>query len=274
MDAKATEKSSLRLKLHEIIYEADTKPGKLFDIALLIIILISILLVMLESVQSIYETYGDFLDIAEWVITLLFSLEYILRIVCVKKPWKYIFSFYGIVDFLSTLPKYLSLILANSHQLAVLRAIRLLRVFRILKIPRYVGASDRLLTALHSSRAKITVFLLFILILCMILGTVMYMVEEPENGFTSIPKGVYWAIVTLTSVGYGDMTPVTALGQLIASAIMILGYAIIAVPTGIISSEMIHSKIQTNTQVCPSCMREGHKNDALFCYHCGDQLNG
>ena len=266
-------KISLKHRLHEIIYEADTRGGKLFDVILLIAILTSILFVMLESVQSIDEKYGPFLDVAEWVITILFSLEYVLRIVTVKKPWKYIFSFYGIIDLLSTIPKYVSLILIDSHNLAVLRALRLLRIFRILKIARYIGASNRLLLALRSSRAKIAVFLLFVLILCIILGTIMYMIEGAENGFTSIPRSVYWAIVTLTTVGYGDIAPVTALGQLIASVIMILGYAIIAIPTGIVGSEMMNAKIHTNTQSCPNCMRDSHQDDALFCYHCGGKLN-
>ena len=273
MNSKVKNKPSLKHRLHEIIYEADTRGGKLFDVILLIAILASILFVMLESVQSIDEKYGSFLDVAEWVITILFSLEYMLRIVTVKKPWKYIFSFYGIIDLLSTIPKYISLILIDSHNLAVLRALRLLRIFRILKVTRYIGASNRLLLALRSSRAKIAVFLLFVLILCIILGTIMYMIEGAENGFTSIPRSVYWAIVTLTTVGYGDIAPVTALGQLIASAIMILGYAIIAIPTGIVGSEMMNAKIHTNTQSCPNCMRDSHQDGAIFCYHCGDKLN-
>ena len=273
LNSEVKNKPSLKHRLHEIIYEADTRGGKLFDVILLIAILASILFVMLESVQSIDEKYGPFLDVAEWVITILFSLEYVLRIVTVKKPWKYIFSFYGIIDLLSTIPKYVSLILIDSHNLAVLRALRLLRIFRILKIARYIGASNRLLLALRSSRAKIAVFLLFVLILCIILGTIMYMIEGAENGFTSIPRSVYWAIVTLTTVGYGDIAPVTALGQLIASAIMILGYAIIAIPTGIVGSEMMNANIHTNTQSCPNCMRDSHQDGAIFCYHCGDKLN-
>ena len=273
MSYNSKHKIPLKQRLHEIIYEADTRSGKLFDVILLIAILASILFVMLESIQSIDEAYGSYLDIAEWVITILFSLEYMLRIITVKKPWKYIFSFYGIIDLLSTIPKYVSLILIDSHNLAVLRALRLLRIFRILKITRYIGASNRLLIALKSSRAKISVFLLFVFILCIILGTIMYMIEGAENGFTSIPRSVYWAIVTLTTVGYGDIAPVTALGQLIASAIMILGYAIIAIPTGIVGSEMMNANIHTNTQSCPNCMRDSHQDGAIFCYHCGDKLN-
>ena len=273
MKSTTENKPSLKHRLHEIIYEADTRGGKLFDVILLIAILASILFVMLESIQSIDEAYGSYLDIAEWVITILFSLEYLLRIITVKKPSKYIFSFYGIIDLLSTIPKYVSLILIDSHNLSVLRALRLLRIFRILKITRYIGASNRLLVALRSSRAKIAVFLLFVLILCTILGTIMYMIEGAENGFSSIPRSVYWAIVTLTTVGYGDIAPVTALGQLIASAIMILGYAIIAIPTGIVGSELLNAKIHTNTQSCPNCMRDSHQDDAIFCYDCGDKLN-
>lgn len=272
---KSTEKKkhSLRHRLHEVIYEADTPSGKLFDVVLLIAILASILFVMLESVESINDKYGDLLDKAEWVITILFSIEYILRIVAVKKPWNYIFSFYGIIDLLSTIPKYVSLIVVGSHNLAALRALRLLRVFRILKLTRYIGESNRLLIALRSSRAKISVFLFFVIILCIILGTIMYMIEGADNGFTSIPRSVYWAIVTLTTVGYGDIAPGTPLGQLIASVIMILGYSIIAIPTGIVSAEMTRVNVDTNTQACPNCMAEGHKDGAEFCYNCGHKLN-
>ena len=266
-------KTSFKHRLHEIIYEADTPSGKLFDVVLLIAILASILFVMLESVQSINEKYGDLLNIAEWVITVLFSIEYILRIIAIKKPWKYVFSFYGIIDFLSTIPKYLSIILVGTHNLAALRALRLLRVFRILKLARYIGESNRLIIALRASRTKISVFLFFVLILCIILGTVMYMIEGAENGFTSIPRSVYWAIVTLTTVGYGDIAPGTPLGQLIASAIMILGYSIIAIPTGIVSSEMVKTNVHTNTQACPNCLKENHQDGAEFCYNCGNKLN-
>ena len=273
MDNNKQQKTSFKHRLHEIIYEADTPSGKFFDVVLLIAILASILFVMLESVPSINDEYGKFLNIAEWVITILFSVEYILRIVAIKKPWKYVFSFYGIIDFLSTIPKYLSLILVGTHNLAALRALRLLRVFRILKLARFIGASNRLLVALRASRAKIAVFLFFVVILCIILGTLMYMIEGADNGFTSIPRSVYWAIVTLTTVGYGDIAPGTPLGQLIASAIMILGYAIIAIPTGIVGSEMVKTMVHTNTQACPNCLKENHQDGAGFCYHCGNKLN-
>lgn len=274
MKEKQQPKKSYKHRLHEIIYEADTRSGKVFDVILLMAILASILFVMLESVKSFDEKYHAFLDIAEWVITILFSIEYILRIVSIKKPLKYIFSFYGIIDLLSTIPKYLALIFAGTHQLAALRALRLLRVFRILKLARYIGASNRLIIALKASKAKIAVFLFFVIILCIILGTVMYMIEGEENGFTSIPRSVYWAIVTLTTVGYGDIAPHTPIGQFIASIIMILGYGIIAIPTGIVTSEMTRNdQIHTNTQSCPNCLAEEHIDNAEFCYNCGNKLN-
>lgn len=269
------EKPSWRHRLHEIIYEADTKEGKLFDIVLLIAIIASIVFVMLESVKSFDEKLYEFLNIAEWIITILFSIEYILRIVAIKKPFRYIFSFYGIIDLLSTLPKYLSFVIVGSHNLAALRALRLLRVFRILKLTRYVGASNRLIIALRASKAKIAVFLFFVVIICIILGTIMYMVEGEENGFTSIPRSVYWAIVTLTTVGFGDIAPNTPLGQLIASVIMILGYSIIAIPTGIVGAEMskMTNDEDTNTQACPNCLKDHHKENAIYCYNCGSVLN-
>ncbi|MDB4752373.1 ion transporter [Winogradskyella sp. KYW1333] len=271
-----TTKHSWRAKLHEIIYEADTPIGKLFDVILLIAILASIVLVMLESVESIDNKYHGLLDISEWIITILFSIEYIARIVVVKKPIKYITSFYGIIDLLSTIPKYLSLLLVGSHSLVAFRALRLLRVFRILKLTRYIGESTNFVRALKTSRAKIAVFLSFVLILCIILGTVMYLVESKESGFTSIPRSVYWAIVTLTTVGYGDIAPITPLGQFIASIIMIMGYGIIAVPTGIVSSEMtrINKKdVHTNTQSCPNCLDSSHQDGSHFCHKCGHELN-
>lgn len=264
-------------KLHEIIYEADTPTGKLFDVLLLIAIIASILLVMLESVGSIDTKYHSFLYVSEWVITILFSIEYITRIITVKRPAKYIFSFYGIIDFLSTIPMYLSFIIVGSQSLVALRALRLLRVFRILKLTRYIGESTNLVRALKLSRARIAVFVSFVIILCVILGTIMYLVEsEQGSGFTSIPRSVYWAIVTLTTVGYGDIAPHTPLGQLIASAIMILGYGIIIIPTGIITSEMTRVSrhdIATNTESCPNCLISNHRDDAEYCHHCGHKLN-
>ncbi|MFC2109826.1 ion transporter [Bacteroidota bacterium] len=267
--------STWKNKLHEIIYEADTKAGKLFDVLLLITIFASVVLVMLESVPSINSIYQDFFNIAEWVITILFTLEYILRIVCIKKPSTYIFSYYGLIDFLATIPKYLSLIMGGTYALLVLRALRLLRVFRILKITRYIGESNRLISALKASRPKITVFMFAVMILAVILGTLMYLVEgNADSGFTSIPRSVYWTIVTLTTVGYGDITPVTTLGQFIASFVMIMGYGIIAVPTGIVSAEYTakNHKVSSNTISCKNCNANEHNDGSKFCSNCGEKL--
>jgi len=267
---------SWKNKLHEIIYEADTPSVKLFDVVLLIFILLSIVLVMLESVDYIGNKYYGILNILEWIITILFTFEYIARIICVKKPKAYIFSFYGIIDFLSTIPKYLSLFFVGTHSLVAIRALRLLRVFRILKLTRYIGESTNFGRALKRSRVKVAVFLSFVLVLCIILGTVMYLIEgDKDSGFSSIPRSVYWAIVTLTTVGYGDIAPVSALGQSIASLIMILGYGIIAIPTGIVTSEMTKSErnnIPKNTQSCTNCMESYHTDDAQFCHKCGHPL--
>ncbi len=271
-------------KLHEIIYEADTPAGKLFDVILLIAIIASVILVMLESVKSIDVRFHNFLNISEWIITILFTIEYIARIITVKKPIKYITSFYGVIDLLSTIPKYLSLIFGGVHALAALRALRLLRVFRILKLARFLGASNNLVNALKASRAKISVFLFAVVIVAVILGTIMYLVEGEENGFTNIPKSVYWCIVTLTTVGFGDIAPQTPLGQFIASMVMILGYGIIAVPTGIVSAEYTaHSKskdepkeddfVHVNTQCCVNCLNEKHQDEAEFCHKCGSRLH-
>jgi voltage-gated potassium channel len=277
-------KTHWKTKLHDIIYEAETPAGKLFDVVLLITIIASILLVMLESVNSIDNKYHDFLNISEWVITILFTLEYIARIITVRKPWKYIFSFYGIIDLLSTIPKYISLIFGGIHALAALRALRLLRVFRILKLARYLGASNNLVNALKASRAKISVFLFAVMIVAIILGTIMYLVEGEENGFTNIPKSVYWCIVTLTTVGFGDIAPQTPFGQFLASLVMILGYGIIAVPTGIVSAEYANRhkskteddvkepQIHLNSQSCSNCMAENHKDKSQYCYNCGEKI--
>ena len=281
-----TKKHNWKDKLYEIIYEADTPAGKLFDVVLLIFILASIALVMLESVSWIDAKYHNLLYIGEWIVTILFSIEYIARIITVKKPTKYIFSFYGIVDFLSTIPMYLSFFFVGGHALVALRALRLLRVFRILKLARYLGASNQLASAIKASRAKISVFLFAVIIASIIFGTLMYLVEGEENGFTNIPKSVYWCIVTLTTVGFGDITPQTPLGQFIASAIMVLGYGIIAVPTGIVSAEYTRSankedeenngkpeKVHLNSQSCQNCLSTRHKDKAEYCYNCGHNLH-
>lgn len=259
-------------KIHQIIYEADTKSGKLFDIVLLWAILASIVLVMLESIADLDAKYHSFFNISEWVITILFTIEYILRIISVKQPKNYIFSFYGIIDLLSTIPKYLSLVFGGAHALVALRALRLLRVFRILKLVRFIGATNNLSKALKASKYKIFVFISAVLVICIIIGTIMYLIEGDDSGFTSIPKGIYWAIVTLTTVGYGDIAPQTGLGQLIASMVMILGYGIIAIPTGIITAEFAKQQINTNTQCCPNCATERHNDNAIYCYKCGEKI--
>lgn len=250
--------------------------GKLFDIALLIVIVLSIILVMLESVSELNKKYFWEFYTAEWLITFFFTIEYILRIISIKKPWKYIFSFYGIVDLLSTIPTYLAFFMGGHNLLFAIRALRLLRVFRILKITRYVGESNKLVAALRNSRAKIFIFLFAVLIICIIMGTVMYMVEGETGGFDNIPVSIYWCIVTLTTVGFGDIAPVTPLGRFIASFIMITGYGIIAVPTGIVSAEYsraFNKPVPTNTQVCPHCNETKHLDRAEFCHNCGNKLN-
>ena len=278
MSKKTKEHSNWKHQLHEIIYEADTRAGKLFDIVLLITILVSILAVMLESVDEIDAEYHVLLNTIEWIITVFFTIEYIARVVSIKKPKEYIFSFYGVIDFLSTIPKYLSFFLIGSHALVALRALRLLRVFRILKLVQFLGASNNLLKALRASRNKITVFLFAVVVLCIILGTIMYLIEgSNDSGFTSIPRSVYWAIVTLTTVGYGDIAPVSGFGQFIASIVMILGYGIIAIPTGIISAEYVtldrKKQIDTNTKSCTTCASENHQDTAEFCFNCGEKFN-
>ena len=273
---KIEAKPGWKAKLHEVIYEADTPSGKFFDVALLIVIAISIALVMLESVGTLNTKYYWHFYIAEWIITIIFSVEYILRIIAIKKPKNYIFSFYGIVDLLSTLPTYLAFIFGGHNLLFAVRALRLLRVFRILKVTRYIGESNRLLLALRNSRPKIIVFLFAVLIICIIMGTVMHLVEGEEGGFDNIPLSIYWAIVTLTTVGFGDIHPITPLGRFIASFIMIVGYGIIAVPTGIVTSEITRSekdKIPENTQACPHCNETKHLDNAEFCHNCGKPLH-
>jgi len=254
------------------MFKADTKSGLAFDILLLIFILLSILLVMLESIDSLNAKYGDYFDIAEWVITILFSAEYILRLFVSKKPLKYIFSGLGIIDLLSILPKYLVFLIPGSNALLAIRALRLLRVFRLLKLARYIGESNKLINALKASRIKISVFLLFIIILCIILGTVMYLIEGSEHGFTSIPRSVYWCIVTMTTVGFGDIAPQTPLGQLIAALIMILGYGVLAVPTGIVSAEYSQQGKEPSDNKAEKCTECGTKKiskNASFCHVCG-----
>ena len=261
-------------RLYEIIFEADTPAGKLFDVSLLIVIVLSTIAVMLETVPQ-FSRYASLFFTLEWIFTILFTIEYILRILVVNRKGRYIFSFLGIVDLLSILPTYLGLIFSGAQVLLVIRVIRLFRVFRILKLTQFVGAGHTLRIALVASRHKISVFLMTVIMSVIISGTLMYLVEGEENGFTSIPVSIYWAIVTMTTVGYGDIHPNTALGQTLASFIMILGYGVIAVPTGIVSAEMfdLKSKEKLTTQHCPQCLKEGHDKDAIHCKFCGSKLN-
>jgi len=260
--------------LHEVIFEADTRAGKLFDIVLLILILGSVATVMLESVNSIRIEHGQTLNIIEWGLTILFSIEYITRIISIKKPLKYIFSFYGLIDLLSILPTYLGLFITGASSMAAIRSIRLLRVFRILKLARYLKEAKAFKSILIAMRPKIIVFLVAIFSIVTIMGTIIYMIEDPKDGFTSIPRCVYWAVVTLTTVGYGDIAPQTVLGQVFASLIMVMGYSIIVIPTVfVVTSSMLSSReTMLNTQSCPSCSKEGHDNNAEFCKYCGDSL--
>jgi len=268
---------SLRRKLYIIIFGTDTPAGKAFDLALLVAIVLSIIVVMLESVPSIDAKYDEYFKYIEWILTIAFTLEYLTRIYVTDRKLHYIFSFYGIIDLLSVLPTYLSLIFTGGSYLLVIRALRLLRVFRILKLGRFIGESEQLLSAIKSSRHKITVFMGAVVTLVLILGTLMYLVESnesAESGFTSIPRSVYWAIVTLTTVGYGDITPQTVIGQFISSLVMILGYAIIAVPTGIVTAELTKKPIVLSEQKrkCDACGNENNDLDAIFCKRCGERL--
>ncbi|MEJ2596204.1 MAG: ion transporter [bacterium] len=265
----------LRKELHEIIFEADTRAGATFDYMLFGAIILSVIIVMLDSVASLHEKYLQFFYVTEWILTILFTIEYILRIFTTTKPARYIFSFYGIIDFLAIIPTYLSIFLVGSHYLIVIRILRLLRIFRVLKLVRYVGAAETLSIAIGNSRGKIIVFIEVVLVLVIVIGSLMYLIEGPENGFTSIPKSIYWAIVTITTVGYGDIAPNTVVGQVLASLLMITGYAIIAVPTGIITTEMgkiKETRVKLNTQVCRKCHHHLHDDDASFCKKCGESL--
>jgi len=267
----------LRGKIHEIIFEADTPGGKVFDVILLITIFASVIVVFLETVPSIQDEFHEALIILEWIFTGFFTIEYLLRIYSVLRPKKYIFSFFGIIDLLAIIPTYLSLFILGSQHLMIIRALRLLRVFRIFKMVSFLKESNLLLEALKASRRKIAVFLFSILLLVTILGSLMHLIEGGVNeNYDSIPRSVYWAIVTLTTVGYGDISPITPLGQFVAAMVMILGYSVIAVPTGIVSAELVmgeekHQDI--STQSCQHCSKEGHASDATYCKYCGEFLH-
>ncbi|UCE01919.1 MAG: ion transporter [Candidatus Latescibacterota bacterium] len=270
---RASAEQGWRFRLHEVIFEADTTAGRAFDLLLIVTILLSVAAVLLESVASVREQYGALLRAAEWTFTILFSIEYVLRLIAVGRPARYATSFYGVVDLLAVMPTYLSLILPGTQSLLVIRALRLLRVFRVLKLAHFLREGRQLRAALWASRRKIAVFLATVLLLVLVIGAVMYLVEGEGHGFTSIPKSIYWTIVTMTTVGYGDITPQTVLGKLIASAVMIMGYAIIAVPTGIVSVELAHAtRTPVSTQACRECSREGHDADARHCKFCGAAL--
>ncbi len=262
-----------RQKVNLVVNGSSTASGKLFDLVLLGLIFLSVLLVMLESVKSLDDKYHTFLSVSEWIITIFFTIEYILRIISTKKPKPYIFSFYGIIDFIAILPMYLSFFIPGSQVLAVIRALRLLRLFRVLNLASFTGQESHLKLAIKASRRKITVFIYFVIIVSCLLGALMYVVEKGENGFQSIPESIYWVIVTLTTVGYGDITPVTAVGKIIASIIMVMGYGIIAVPTGIVTAEYanaINNKKQKRD--CKHCGKSDHREQSVYCYNCGFEL--
>ena len=266
-------RSAWRDRLEQIIFGVDTRAGRAFDVVLLFLILLSVLVVLLESVPSARREYAVTLRRAEWFLTGLFTAEYVLRLICTRNPVQYALSFMGIIDLLAVVPAYVSLIFSGTQSLAVIRAMRLLRAFRVLKLSHYVGEGRTLLRALHASRPKITVFLVTVVIIVVIVGALMYLIEGEQAGFTSIPVAMYWAIVTLTTVGYGDLAPQTVSGRLLASLLMILGYGIIAVPTGIVSAELVRASTHPVGQKCPGCGLENHDADARHCKICGARLD-
>ena len=271
---EAPSSTGRRARLHEIIFEANTRAGRIFDLVLIWLILLSVATVILESVRSVRVRYGDLLYALEWFFTLLFTAEYVLRLVSVRRPLRYATSFFGVVDLLAIIPTYLSIFVPGSQYLLVIRILRLLRVFRLLKLSEYVEEADTLRRALRASSRKISVFISAVLLLVVIIGALMYVIEGEAHGFTSIPISIYWAIVTLTTVGYGDLSPRTPFGQILASVVMVIGYGIIAVPTGIVSVELAQATRQRKMakQACPACGAEGHDPDALCCKHCGARL--
>ncbi|MDB5246345.1 MAG: ion transporter [Segetibacter sp.] len=261
-------------RLQEIIYESNTVAGKAFDVSLLVVIVASIFIVMMDSVPSWHSRYGKAFFVLEWAFTILFTIEYLLRLICIKKPIRYVTSFLGIIDLLAIIPSYLSIFFLGAHSLLVFRALRLLRIFRIFKLTHFLSEMQFLDVAIRGSLRKVSIFMLVVLTLVIILGSVMYLIESGENGFSSIPDSIYWAIVTITTVGYGDISPVTPLGKFVASIIMLLGYGIIAVPTGIVTTEMALAvrKKQQKNEACPGCGREGHDMDAKHCKYCGHEI--
>lgn len=264
---------NFRKKLYTVIFESDTKSGKTFDVVLLITILFSILLVMLDSVATIHAAYSGLLKILEWAITIIFTIEYMARIWVVQRPRKYIFSLFGIIDLLAILPTYVGLFLGVGQSLIVIRMLRVMRIFRIFKLSRYTRAGRMIGSALWANKEKIMIFIVFVFTISTIIGTLMYLIEGENAGFSDIPTSIYWAIVTLTTVGYGDISPVTGLGQFLSSFVMILGYSIIAVPTGIVTASMIKKTDSKNSQVCSNCQFDRHDDDAKYCKICGTSLD-
>jgi voltage-gated potassium channel len=271
MDVKS---KNWKQRLHEVIFESDTASGKAFDVALLVCILSSIIVVILDSVPSYHSKYGEAFLIMEWCFTIIFTIEYLLRLVSVKRPLRYAFGFLGLIDLLAIIPMYLSIFFIGAQSLLVLRALRLLRIFRIFKLTHFLTEMSFLGSALRAAAKKIAIFMMVVLALVIILGSIMHLVEGQENGFTSIPDSIYWAIVTITTVGYGDIAPVTPAGKFIASVIMLIGYGIIAVPTGIITTEiaLMTRSSKTTRQSCPGCGKEGHEENARYCKYCGEKL--
>ena len=260
----------LRQKIKRIIFGTDTRYGKLFDEILIVTIILSIITVLLDSVSDYNKAFGDYLYIAEWIFTILFTIEYLLRMFCIRKPMSYVFSPFGIIDFLSIIPTYLSMILPGTQVLTVIRVLRVLRIFRILKLVQYVGEANYLINALIASKRKIFIFFFAVINIVIILGSIMYLIEGEKSGYTSIPKSIYWAIVTLTTVGYGDIAPETSFGQAVSALIMLIGYSLLAVPTGIITSELsIAKKSKRETISCDVCEKDDLDINSRFCSKCG-----
>jgi voltage-gated potassium channel len=265
-------RSPWRARLYRVIYEADTDAGKSFDVALIAVILLSVAAVMLESIRGLAVRYGPELRVFEWGVTAVFTIEYVLRLICVRNPLRYVRSFFGVVDLIALLPSYLSILIPGAQTLLIVRFLRLLRIFRVFKLASYLREASLLQEALVASRRKIAVFFMAVLTLVVILGAIMYLIEGEGNGFTSIPQSIYWTIVTLTTVGFGDITPKTPLGQAVASVVMLIGYSIIAVPTGLVTAEIARAASRPTPATCPGCGRTGHEPDARFCRHCGSGL--
>jgi len=265
--------SPLRRKLYDIIFGTESAAGKRFDVVLIYVILTSVVVLMLDSVTALNRTWGSVFAFMEWVLTVVFTVEYSVRVFCAPRRWRYICSFYGIVDFVSVLPSYLGLIYPGANYLLIVRLLRVLRIFRVLKLVRYLTEANILLRAVALSRRKILVFFLSVLVLSIVFGSLMFVVEGPKNGFSSIPISIYWTIVTITTVGYGDITPHTPLGQIIASLAMLTGYSILAVPTGIFTAELAQEMQRVRgATTCGGCAAAGHESDARFCRHCGARL--